>query len=72
MSRNKPIDPNARAALNNLKYEIANELGVPHNMNANPNDYTPVQNIYMAGNVGGQMTKRLIQKGEEMLINKNK
>ncbi|WP_053955989.1 alpha/beta-type small acid-soluble spore protein [Inediibacterium massiliense] len=71
MSRNGPVDPNATIALNKLKYEIANELGVPHNMSANPNDYTPGQDIYLAGNVGGQMTKKLVEMGEEMLINKH-
>ncbi len=71
MSRNGPVDPNARTALNRLKYEIANELGVPHNMTENPNAYTPGQDIYLAGNVGGQMTRRLIEMGEKMLINKD-
>lgn len=68
MSRKGLVDPNARTALNTLKYEIANELGVPHNMTNNLNDYTPGQDIYLAGNVGGQMTRRLVEMGEKMLI----
>lgn len=71
MARKGPVDPNARAALNRLKYEIANELGVPHSMTNNINEYTPGQDIYLAGNVGGQMTKRMVQMAEEQLANKN-
>lgn len=71
MSRNRPVDPNARTALNTLKYEIASELGVPHSMTDNPNEYTPGQDIHLAGNVGGQMTRKLVEMGEKMLIDNN-
>ncbi len=70
MSRKTPVDPNAKAALNRLKYEIANELGVPHSMTEKPDAYTPGQDIYLAGNVGGQMTKRLVEMGEKMLVDR--
>lgn len=69
--RSGPIDPNAREALDRLKYEIAYELGISNSFENNLSENTPVQNIYFAGNVGGQMTKRLVKMAEEELTNKN-
>jgi len=49
----------ARAALDQLKYEIAAEFGV--NLGA---DTTSRQN----GSVGGEMTKRLVQFAEQQMF----
>ncbi|WP_289139825.1 alpha/beta-type small acid-soluble spore protein [uncultured Brevibacillus sp.] len=49
----------ARAALDQLKYEIAAEFGV--NLGA---DTTSRQN----GSVGGEMTKRLVQYAEQQIF----
>ena len=49
----------ARAALDQLKYEIAAEFGV--NLGA---DTTSRQN----GSVGGEMTKRLVQYAEQQMF----
>lgn len=61
-------NPNAAKALEDLKMEIAQDLGLENNMNT-PND--PVNNIFTAGAVGGLMTRRLVEMGEEELIKKD-
>jgi hypothetical protein len=60
-SNNKKVVPEARQALDNMKYEIANEMGINLKQGYN-GDLTAKQN----GSVGGEMTKRLIQRGLEM------
>ncbi|MGL5312917.1 MAG: small, acid-soluble spore protein, alpha/beta type [Peptostreptococcaceae bacterium] len=68
MAKNK-ANPNAKAALNQMKLEIANEIGMPtsHVEGAN---LTAEQNGAIGGRVGGQMSKRLVQMGEEALLRK--
>ena len=57
--------PEARGALNNMKYEIARELGVDYqqaykgNLSARENGY-----------VGGYMVKRLIEQAERGMSGK--
>ena len=57
---NRQMVPEARGALNNMKYEIARELGVDYqqaykgNLSARGNGY-----------VGGYMVKRLIEQAEK-------
>ena len=57
--------PEARNALNNMKYEIARELGVDYqqaykgNLSARENGY-----------VGGYMVKRLIEQAERNMSGK--
>ncbi|NLY45651.1 MAG: alpha/beta-type small acid-soluble spore protein [Tissierella sp.] len=65
---NKILDPNARKGLNEMKMEIAQELGVQNNLN---NNADPINNIFTAGPVGGLMTRKLVEIGEKQLINKN-
>lgn len=68
----RPIHPNARLALNQMKYEIARELGMESDdLTSENTGLNSVQNIFFAGNVGGHMTKRLVEIGEKQLINKN-
>jgi type II secretory pathway component PulF len=72
LSRN-PVDPNAINALNQMKLEIANELGITNNFANNSGSIDEsVQNIFYAGSVGGNMTRRLVELGEKQLIDKNK
>lgn len=66
MANKKPLDPNAAKALQDMKLEIANELG------DNLNNLDPVENIFTAGNVGGMMTRKLVEMGEEELVKRNK
>ncbi|MDD4733856.1 MAG: alpha/beta-type small acid-soluble spore protein [Bacilli bacterium] len=59
-STKKLAVPGAKQAIDKMKYEIASELGV----NLGP-DTTSRQN----GSVGGEITKRLVQMGEQSLGN---
>lgn len=52
--------PEAKQALDNMKYEIANQMGVNLKKGYN-GDLTARQN----GSVGGEMTKRLIAMAEK-------
>lgn len=54
--------PGAKQAIDRMKYEIASELGV----NLGP-DATSRAN----GSVGGEITKRLVQMGEQHLGGSN-
>lgn len=57
--------PEAREALNNFKYEVASEIGVPlkHGYNG---DLTSYQN----GSVGGMMVKKMIAEQEKSMAGK--
>lgn len=52
------VVPGAKQAIEKMKYEIANELGVTMGPNA-----TSRAN----GSVGGEITKRLVQMGEQQM-----
>jgi len=56
--------PEARGALNNMKYEIARELGVNLKQGYN-GDLSARENGY----VGGYMVKRLIEQAERQMSN---
>ena len=57
-SNSKLVAPQAKQAIEQMKYEIANELGV--NLGA---DATARAN----GSVGGEITTRLVKMGESQL-----
>ena len=57
--------PEARAALNQFKYEVANEIGVPLSQGYNGN-LTSKQN----GSVGGYMVKKMIEAQERQMSGK--
>lgn len=59
---NKLVVPGAKEAIENMKYEIAREMGIELGA-----DTTSRLN----GTVGGEMTKRLVQLGEKQLESKN-
>ena len=61
-SSNQINVPQARQALDNMKYEIARELGVNLKQGYN-GDLTSRE----AGYVGGYMVKRLIQQAEQQM-----
>ena len=63
----KPLNPNAAKALEEMKLEIAKEVGLADNLNNNLN---PIENIFTAGPVGGMMTRNLVEMGQKQLINK--
>ena len=55
-STNKLVVPGSKQALENLKYEIACELGITLGAE---------QTSRLNGTVGGEMTKRLVELGEK-------
>ncbi|WP_432408600.1 small, acid-soluble spore protein, alpha/beta type [Wukongibacter sp. M2B1] len=68
MARNKSVVPEARAALNSFKLEIANELGLTNYDTVDKGTLTSRQNGY----VGGYMTKRLVEMAERQMSGKTK
>ena len=60
-NRNKLVVPGAKQAIEQMKYEIARELGVT---------LGPNTSARKNGSVGGEMTKRLVKMGEQYLNNK--
>ena len=62
MSRNRKAVPEAKAALDQFKYEVANEIGVPLKQGYN-GDLTSFQN----GSVGGYMVKKMIEAQERQM-----
>ena len=61
----RTVVPEAKAALNQMKYEIASELGINHKQGYN-GDLPSRQ----AGYIGGYMTKRLIEQAERSMSGK--
>ena len=57
---NKLVVPGAKQALDQMKFEIANEFGV---------NLGPDTSARMNGSVGGEITKRLVQMGEQSMGN---
>lgn len=62
-SNNKLIVPGSKQAIENLKYEIANELGITLGADTSSR---------LNGTVGGEMTRRLVRLGQLSLENQNK
>jgi len=60
---NNLVVPQANAALNQMKLEIANELGIPIPQDGYYGNYTSRD----TGSIGGYMTKRLVQMAEQQL-----
>ncbi|MGI6731193.1 MAG: small, acid-soluble spore protein, alpha/beta type [Anaerovoracaceae bacterium] len=61
--QNKILNANAKPALNNMKTEIANELGLTNYETMDKGNLTARQNGY----VGGYMTKRLVEMAQQQL-----
>jgi len=59
--RNKLVVPGAQEALNQMKAEIAAELGV---------ELGPDTSSRKNGSVGGEITKRLVAMGQQQLSEK--
>lgn len=57
---NRVVVPEARQALDQMKMEIAGELGLSNYANVDKGNLTSRQNGY----VGGYMTKRLVETAE--------
>jgi len=61
-NRNRNVVPEARQALDNMKFEIASQLGVNLKQGYN-GDLTAKE----AGYIGGYMVKRMIEQAERQL-----
>ena len=62
----KMNEASVKPALNNLKTEVANELGLSNYAQTDKGNLTARQNGY----VGGYMTKRLVEMAEQQLAGK--
>lgn len=62
-SSNQLVVPQARQALEQLKYEIASELGINFPKGAYHGDLTSRD----AGQIGGNITRRLVQTAEQSI-----
>lgn len=60
-SRNKLVVPEAQQAINNLKMEIAQDMGIPTINGATSEMYPAI--------VNGLSVREMIRMGEKMLIN---
>ncbi len=58
MNTNKLVVPGSKQAIENMKYEIARELGVTLGADTSSR---------MNGSVGGEITRRLVQLGMQQL-----
>lgn len=65
--RNKALVPEARAALNQFKYETANELGIQ----VPQDDYWGTLSSRDCGAVGGNMVRKMIQQAQQQLAQRN-
>ena len=65
-SNNRQVVPEAKAALNQMKLEIANELGMANYEAVDKGNLTARQNGY----VGGYMTKKLVEMAEQQMAGK--
>lgn len=63
MNKNKLIVPGSKKAVEQLKYEIANELGIQLGADTSSR---------LNGTVGGEMTKRLVELGKQYYENVEK
>ena len=63
---NKLNVPEARAAMDKFKMEVASELGVPLKNGGYNGDLTSAQN----GSVGGEMVRQMIKRQEESMAGK--
>lgn len=59
-SYNKLVVPGAKEVLENMKYEIAREMGIKLGAETTAR---------LNGTVGGEMTRRLVRLGEQKLSN---
>lgn len=65
-NNNRIVVPEARQALNQMKTEIANELGLSNYEQTDKGNLTSRQNGY----VGGYMVKRLVEQAERNMSGK--
>ena len=65
-NNNKTAVPQAKQALNQMKLEIANELGMANYQQMDKGNLTARENGY----VGGYMTKKLVEMAKQQMAGK--
>ena len=65
-NNNQKVVPQAKQALNQMKLEIANELGMNNYQQMDKGNLTARENGY----VGGYMTKKLVEMSEQQMAGK--
>ena len=65
-NNNQKAVPQAKQALNQMKLEIANELGMANYQQMDKGNLTARENGY----VGGYMTKKLVEMAEQQMAGK--
>ena len=65
-NNNQKVVPQAKQALNQMKLEIANELGINNYQQMDKGNLTARENGY----VGGYMTKKLVEMAEQQMAGK--
>lgn len=65
---NNLVVPKSNAALEQLKYEVAQELGIT----LSPDGYQGNKTSYENGSIGGYITKRLVTLAEQQLAGQYK
>ncbi|MDY3083936.1 MAG: alpha/beta-type small acid-soluble spore protein [Clostridioides difficile] len=65
-NNNQKVVPQAKQALNQMKLEIANELGMNNYQQMDKGNLTARENGY----VGGYMTKKLVEMAERQMAGK--
>ena len=65
-NNNQKVVPQAKQALNQMKLEIANELGMADYQQVDKGNLTARENGY----VGGYMTKKLVEMAEQQMAGK--
>ena len=65
-NNNQKVVPQAKQALNQMKLEIANELGMANYQQMDKGNLTARENGY----VGGYMTKKLVEMAEQQIAGK--
>ena len=65
-NNNQKVVPQAKQALNQMKLEIDNELGMSNYQQMDKGNLTARQNGY----VGGYMTKKLVEMAEQQMAGK--
>ena len=65
-NNNQQVVPQAKQALNQMKLEIANELGMANYQQMDKGNLTARENGY----VGGYMTKKLVEMAEKQMAGK--
>ena len=66
-NNNQKVVPQAKQALNQMKLEIANELGMANYQQMDKGNLTARENGY----VGGYMTKKLVEMAEQQMAGKS-